>query len=270
MAAPSGKQYGAGFRHLRVYGLNASGLIDATSTTVYEGLQVVGARAFEFTIPDIRRIAHTGDDRLLAQTFLPRIEASNAVIRVARNDHDIYALISGTLSRTLGEAKTIGYGTSQQGEEPNLGLLMYQLTQDAVSKVNRYMAYIFPSARGIINPAALGENANEFQFNIVPNIVTSHLWGPAFTLADDGFTTAEMIESQTVDVPLVAAWKGDGVATKFLFGATHQATSTVKIHAVTVNGVIDATATKATDGVTPTTMPVSGDIVACFYETAAI
>ena len=270
MAAPSGKQYGAGFRHVRIYELDANGYIAAPSTTVYEGYQCVGARAFEFTIPDIRRIAHTGDDRLLAQTFLPRIEASNAVIRLARSDMDVFAVITGTLERTIGEAKAVGYGTSQQGEEPNLGILMYQLTQDAVAKVTRYMCYMFPSARGVINPASLNENANEYTFNIVPNIVSSHMWGDPLTLVDDGFVSAEMLEYQVVSVPLVVAWEGDGIVTKFLFAASHQAVSTAKIHMVTVDGVEDATPALAVDGVTPTVMTTAGQIVACFYETPTI
>ena len=270
MAAPSGKQYGAGFRHVRVYELDANGYIKASGTTYYEGMQCVGARAFEFTIPDIRRIAHTGDDRLLAQTFLPRIEASNAVIRLARSDMDVFAIVTGTLERTLGEMKMIGYGTSQQGEEPNIGILMYQLTQDAVAKVSRYMSYMFPSARGVINPASLNENANEYTFNIVPNIVTSHLWGEAFALVEDGFVSAEMVEGQTVSVPLLVAFKGDGIVTKFLYNVAHPAVSAAKSHVCTVNGVVDATPTLETDGVTPTVMPSDGDIVAVMYETATI
>lgn len=274
MAAPSGKQYGSGLRHVRVLALDANGYVGATNETVYEGYQAVGGKAFEYTIPDIRRIAHVGDDQLLAQTFLPRIEPSSGLIRLSRNDYEVYAVLTGTKVRTLGEAKSIAYGTSAQGSEPDVGIMMIQRSLDAVANVSKWRCYMLPSARGTMNPASLNENANEYVFNIVPAIGPRHLFGAPFTLADDGFITAEVTEYQTDNFPLVVGWKSAaGVTVEFNFHVDHPAVATAKIHAVTKNGVLQTLTTDytvAVDGITFNVAPSTGDVIACFYETATV
>ncbi len=273
MAAPSGKQYGSGLRHVRVLELDTNGLVKATAETVYEGYQAVGGKAFEYTIPDIRRIAHVGDDQLLAQTYLPRIEPSSGVIRLSRNDYDVFAVMTGGKVRTTGEAKTIGYGTSIQGNEPDLGVILTQRALDAVANVTKWRSYILPSARGTLNPASLNENANEYVFNIVPAIGHRHLWGDSFTLVDDGFVTAEVIEVQTDYFPLVVGWKATvGSTVEFQFSVSHPAVSTAKIHIITKNGTLVAPAdyTPATDGITFDAAPSIGDVITCFYETQTV
>jgi hypothetical protein len=275
MAATSGKMYPVGLRHARVYLLDANGVPDATSTTVYEGFEMTGAKAYELTIPDARRIVHVGDDRVLAQDVLPRQEVSSGTLRVARMDYDVYEALTSTHDATIGEAKVIGYGTSKQGNEPSIAALLYQQAKDAVTGVRRWRAYILPSSQAIINPASLNENAPDFAISLLPSAVQKHVWGVAFTEGVEGFTSAEMLESMTEGIPHIVSWKADGAATDFLFHASRPATATAKIHVITTVAAdgtvtdVTSTATKAVDKITIAGPLTSGTKVVAFYEYAA-
>ena len=272
MAATSGKQYAVGFRQARFYELDERGLIKAVDENVYEGLQVPSVRALEMTIPDVRRIAHIGDDRIAAQDILPRIEPSSGVLRVGRNDYDIYALITGTISRTVGEMKKIGYATDKQGTEVDVGLLAFQQSLDAVAKTRRYRGYMFSSVRAIEAPGSMDENPAEYTFALQPQVSTMSLWGEPYVELTDGYLESEFDEVMTVGYPHVVAWLGDGIVTKFTFATARPASATAKIHGVWVAAAaadyatIDATVVLAVDGVTPTVMPAAGDLVICVYE----
>lgn len=274
MANTSGEQYAVGMRHARVYNLDQSLAVPkATSTSVYEGLQIVGARAFELTIPDPRRIAHVGDDQVLATDMLPRQEPSSGVLRAARNDHDVVALLSGTTAFVVGESAGVGYGTSEQGSEPIIFALCYQQAKDASTGARRYRAYFVLRTQAIINPNSMNENAAEFEYNLLPSASSIHIWGSSFASGTEGFTSAEILEFMTEDIPHVAAWQGDGSETEFTFDTDRQATSTDKIHAV-YSIASDGTATDesgetlAVTGITFGVAPTNGDYIVCFYEYA--
>jgi hypothetical protein len=278
MSAPANAVFPVGMKHVRVYALNSFGYPAATaaSAVVYEGLQIVGAKAFELSIPDARRISHTGDDRVLAQDILPRQEPSSGTLRTATNPHSVYAAMSSTLKAVIGEASLIGYATDEQGDEPALGLLMYQQAKEQTTGSRVWRSYQMPSVQAIINPTGMTAEAPEFTYNLLPTAVGHHLFGKAFAAGVEGFLEAEIVESLTYNVPHVVAWLGDNVVTKLLFHASRQAVSTAKIHGIysmhQTTGVvtdITATATKETDGVTPLTKPAAGELVMCFYEYAA-
>lgn len=265
MAAPSGKQYGSGFRHARIYELTSGGLLAASATTPYIGLQAVGARAFDITIPQSRRVSHVGDDQLLATTRLPRIEASEATIRVARNDYDLYALISSTLKATIGEALHVGYGTNKQGYEQDVCAMLSQQTIDADTGLTRWRTYIIPVTKLTLNPASLTENANEYTLETTLSGVTKYPWGIAFSNSVEGYTRAEVVEAMTENPVMLTAWEGDGSTLEFDFEASHQAPATGKIHAVTVDGVI-ATPTLGVDTLTFAVAPADGAIIVAYHE----
>jgi hypothetical protein len=266
MTAPSGKPLPVGLRHAQLFELNAAGLPNATSTTPYEGLEIAGPKVYELNLPDSRDIAHDGGDGVLDTDVLPPKEALTGSLRVARNDHDIYALTTGTKARTLGEARMIGISTSKQGYEPEFGLLLYQQSKDMGARTWR--SFILPRTRLIAKPSGMVESPAEHIFQIRPSKVTKALWGAAFTLADDGFTRAFHHELETQYQPWIVAWKGDNVATEFLFHADRPAVATTKISGVWIDGVIDATVTKAVDKITPTTKPGAGSIIVALIEIA--
>lgn len=272
MAVTSGKQYAVGFRQSRIYELDSRGLLAASSTTVYEGTQVAPVKALELTIPDVRRIAHVGDDRIAAQDILPRIEPSSGVLRVTRNDHDLYAILTGTKAREVGEMSKIGYGTDKQGTEVDIAMLSFQQSLDATSRARRYHAYSFAMIRAVPVPGSMDENAAEYTFNLLPQISDKAIWGEQYTEADDGYLESEFDDWMTETYPHVVAWLGDNAQTKFTFHTDRPATSTTKIHGVWLAAAAasyateDATATLEVDGVTPTSTPASGDLVLCVYE----
>ena len=272
MAAPSGNQYAVGLRHARVYAQTSYGVPAATSKTVYEGIQLTGAKAYELTIPDVRRIAHVGDDSVLMQDVLPRQEVSSGTLRVAMANYDAFAILTGTKKATLGEAVSIGYGTNQQGNEPSVTALLYQQSKAAESGVRTYRYYLLPSTQCIINPAGLSENAPEFTVSLLPSSATKYPWGVAFTANTEGFTRAEFLEGEVVGKPHIAAWCQDGTETEWVFHADRPAVATAKIHVITVTttaGVttdVTGSATKATDKITISPAIAAGSIVTCFYE----
>jgi hypothetical protein len=276
MAATSGKQFSVGFRQARIYALDSRGLIAAASPTVpYEGVQVPSVKALEMTIPDVRRIVHVGDDRIQAQDILPRIEASSGVLRVGRNDHDVYELITDTIAREVGEISKIGYATDKQGTEIDIAMLAFQQSLDAVARTRRYRSYAFPLIKAVPVPGTMDENPAEFTFNLLPQVSAKSIWGESYAELVDGYLESEFDEWMTVDYPHVVAWLGDNTETEFLFHTDRPAVSTAKIAGVwtaaaaATSATLDATAVKATTKVTPTVKPAAGELVICVYEYAA-
>lgn len=267
MSAPSGKLLPVGLRHVQVFELNADGLPNATATTPYEGLEIVGPKAFNLNIPDARVISHEGGDGVLDVDGLPPKEAPTATLQAARNDHDVYALLSATKARTLGEARLIGVGTSKQGYEPEVGLLLYQQAHSETGG-RVWHSFILPKARVIVKPGGMVESPADNAFQVLPSKVSKNLWGAAFTLADDGFTRTFYQDMETQYQPWIVAWKGDNIATEFLFHLERPAVATTKIHGVWVNGALDATVTKAVDKITPTAKPAAGAIIVALIEIA--
>ena len=269
MTTASGKGFGVGLRHVRIFELSpATGYIAAPDETAYEGLQLVSGKSISLTNPEPRRITHTGDDRVQAQDFLPPLEGSAGELRVGANDYDIYAILTGTKKSTVGESTGIGWATDLQGSEPIIGVHAYQQSIDAATKVRRWKSYILPVALAIPRPANLDDNAEEHIFNLLPQVASKHIWGAPFTLATDGFTEAQFIERTTIYKPKIVAFLGDGTTTAFNFPATAQAVNTTGM-VVWKNGTeLTAGITKAVSGVTITVAPAVGDVVVVWYEHA--
>jgi len=271
MTATSGKQYGVGLRHAQVFELNSSGYPAATtSAAAYEGYEIVGPKAFDITTPDARKILHTGNDRLLAQDFLPTLEGASGVLRTARNDYDIFALLTGTNLVTVGEAKLIGYATDQQGSEPDVGILLFQQSKDGVTKLRRWRSYMLPVTNAVIKPSSMNDTAAEYEFQLLPQVVSKHLWGTTFALTVEGFTEAQLVETMTEGQPWIAAWKANGTVLTYPFHASRPATAAAKIHVVAKNGIAQTTGfTAYATGLVFSATPGANEIIVAFYEIAA-
>jgi hypothetical protein len=274
MTAVSGHQYSVGFRQARAYALDSRGIIDPSGTalpaTAYNGLQFPSVKNFDLTIPDIRRIVHVGDDHVNAQDVLPRIEASSGAIKVGRNDHDLYALLTGTKVATVDEKTGIGYATDEQGNEIDIALMAWQQSLDASTKVRHYRSYMFATTRVIAVPGGMSDAPAEFTFSLIPQTCARTLWGIPLSTATNGYLEAEFQEYMTVGYPHVAAWRCDGTETTFNFHASYQANSVTKVTAVLVAAA--GTYAAASPGVIttahiiPTTKPSNGDVLIAFYE----
>lgn len=268
MTAPTGQLYPVGARYVALYEYAAGGFLAATDENPYEGSQIVGMQTFNVTLPDYRRISHQGDDRVLQVDFLPPTEQATAEINVSEENLANLAIMTSTLVRTIGEAKLLGLATSEQGNEPDLGLLMYQ---QAVSGTGTRVWRSFMIPRGRLSPRPSGFNENPSQHNIqvAMNVSSAHLWGETFVQGTDGFEEAQVLIMHTQYKPNICAFIGDNSTTAFSLPTAKPAVSTDKIHGVWVDGVkktLTTHYTVTTTAITFLTAPADGATIVVLYE----
>ena len=165
------------------------------------------------------------------------------------------------------------WATNEQGNEPSVGLFLYQQSLNGSTGIRNWRYYVIPAARCIPAPAGMTADQTNVVYNVTATPSTKLLWGPTLTDATNGCTEAAIIEGHSEYQPWIAAWRGDASTTAFLFSANKQAKSTAKISVWTVTdaGVVTevtGTATLATTGITiagPLAATVS---VVALYEIA--
>lgn len=267
MATVTGKMFPVGLRQVIAYELDANGYPAASGSTSYNGLQMAGAKAFEVVIPDARQITHTGDDRVLQKDALPAQDGSTATVRTGRMDYDVYALFSNTEVETVGEAKAVGYATSQQGNEPQVGLLCYQQAIDD-SGTRSWRSFLFPKAKVMPKPGGMTETPPEHTWQVVPQVVTKNLWGDSFTSGCSGYTSAEMREFMTEGRPHVASFLASGASGSCIFASGYTpAKSTAKVKVFKNGTDVTSSVTVSTTQVT-FTGATQNDVFVIFYELA--
>jgi hypothetical protein len=273
MAAPTGDFYGVGARYARALVLSSYGIPAATAAAgvVYEGFELATLKNFNVETPDSRRIDHYGGDRIRAVDSLPPNSSGKATMALGSINLATLAALTSTKVATIGEASVAGIGTSQRGLEANVCLYAVQQQVNS-SGIQRWRMLMAPVARATFKNAPMNDNTAEYGVDLLLAISKAYPWGIAYTVATEGYVDVESLNIFTDNFPVLVAWKGDGTVTKFLFPTDKQAFSTDKIHGVwlwdtgTKVSAVDATVTKATDGVTPTTKPDAGDIIICLYE----
>jgi hypothetical protein len=273
MAAPSGNFWGVGARYARVLVLDNNGYPAASGTTVYEGYELASLKGFTNEWADVRPINHYGGDRVRATDTLPPNQAGTANATVGSIDPAVYAALSSTKAATIGEATVIGFGTSKQGYEADVALFAVQQQVNS-SGLRRWKMDLAPVARATFKNASLNENPAEYTVNLNLSVTDKYPWGINFAEATEGYTTAQGLAVFTNNFPWIVAFKGDNIETEFDFASGHEAYSTDEIHGVWIYdasaGTVaeDTTATLATNKVTPTAKPDSGDLVIVFYNLA--
>lgn len=271
MANTSGKQLAVGLRRAVIFALDANGYPAAPGTTVYEGIEIVGPKAFNLTIPEARRISHTGNDRVLALDYLPPLEGVSGELRVASNDIVAKALVSAVNTFIVGEANFMPWGTDKQGSELDLGMLLFQQSLDTDTKSRRWKFYLVPKGRTIPSPASMDENPAEDLYRVAPNPTTKHLWGTALVAGTEGATESALFEGMSEGKPNIVAFKGDGTVVAFVLPTGKPATATAKMK-IWQNGVVKAVGTGLASltvtTITFTAAPANGDMVVVWYEYA--
>mgnify|MGYP007100091999 CR=1 FL=1 len=273
MAATSGNEFPVGLRYGSMFALTSNGIPSATNATVYEGLQFYGANAFNLAYPDPRKIDHPGDDRLMATDYLPPIESATATIQVSRYDMTLNAYLTGVKTFAEGEQTMMLWGTDAQGDEPTVGLFLYQQSLNAATKIRNWRYYVIPSCRCIPKPSPMSADQTMVEYNVTISPTTKTLWGVTLTDATNGSTEAGIIEGHSEYQPWIAAWRGTNSATEYPFSATKQAKSTAKISVWTytdagVVAEVTGTATLATDKITIAgPLPATTSVIA-LYELA--
>jgi hypothetical protein len=269
MATTFGKQLGVGLRSATVFELDAAGLPAAVGTSAYEGFTVVGPKAYTLEIPAVRKIVFPGNDRVLALDFLPAIEASSAELRTSADDIPLNAFLTGVDSYAVGEATAMNYQTDQQGNEPDVAMLMFQQSLDTSLHLRNYRFHILPKTRAIPAPSGMDENAGESKYALAPNPSTKHLWGETITVGSQGSTEVTVVNGMAKGRPKVVAFKGDGITVAFLLPVSKPATAIAKI-ATWVAGVLKAGGggdyVATTTSVTFNVAPALDTIIVVFYE----
>lgn len=269
MAAVSGKMTPVGLRHATIFSLNTYGSPAATDTSAYEGSAIVGAQAFDVTIPDPRKITHIGDDRPLQIDYLPPTEGVSCELRAARSDFAVYALLTGGNVLTVGESKFVGVATSDQGNEPQVGLLLYQQALDETG-ARHWRSYLLPKATIYPHPNGMNEAASVHRFIVSPAVVTKHLWELAFADGTEGYTDAQLLEGMHKYKPKIVAFLASTATTTFTLPTDAACADTAKMN-VWVDGVAQAAdITKSTTDVQFTTAPGNNKRVVIFYETTVV
>lgn len=265
MSATTGKQLSVGLRHAVIFELDTNGYPAATGTSAYEGFNVVGPKTYTLTIPDVRKITHTGADRALALDFLPSLEAMSAELQVANQDLPLNAVLTGVHTFVTGEATMMPWNTDQQGYEPTVALMLYQQTLETTSKLRNWRFHIIPRARIVPSPDGMNENAGVSKYSIAPSPSTTHLWGTALTSGSEGAGEASFIEGQSEARPIIVSFKGNNSTTAFLFPADKPATTVAKIK-VWQAGVVKVPSPLTVTGFTLTPAPGTGVMVVAYYE----
>lgn len=251
MTVVSGKMLGVGTRYVSFYALNAAGRPAGNSPTVsYTGIQAEGGKALTLTVPEPRKISHSGDDRLQAVDILPPLEASSGELKIAKSMLALQALLAGTLVYTMDESEQMVHATDQQGFEPLVGMMLYQQALDAagvagIQGSRRWRSLLLPKCKAILAPKGSDDNASEITYRLTPFIVSAYLWGAAFTLVNEGATQGQIVERMTEGQPFIDSWLADGIATTFTFTKTALSAAKVSVYDNGVKVVAGTTITTA-------------------------
>jgi hypothetical protein len=263
----------AGLRRIQIFVLNTSGYPDGDQSGAngYDGVNLEGARSLSLTIPAVQRIAHVGNDRLLAQDFLPPTEGASGEIRTAKQNLTVDALLTGTLVAAVGETKVGGMLTDRQGAEVDVCVIVYRQALDTTAgaqALRRWQAHMFPVARIVPRAGTFEQGgADENVYDIIPSVATKFPWGVAFTDADNGFTEAQYLRFTAENPPVMERWTGNGTLTTFNTTWTPISTAKTKVF---VNGSLVAVSSVSPSGKTITlgSAPSSGAVVVAWYETS--
>jgi hypothetical protein len=305
MTAPTGTRSTAGFRNFNIFELTAAGLplgsqvlepfttyavsgstisgssVSVTAATAvtgpipYYGAVVSGGQVLTINDPAPRVIPHLGDDGVINLQVLPPQESLTGELTVDKTSDTIDSVVSNVNKFTLGEMKLMGQSTSKRGFENQVGALAYSASQEAditspVFGNPQWDFRVMPKVILFTRDTGYQQQANTRMYTVTPQYVTSHLWGPQFTCATEGFTRAQLIRGVSEYKPAICSFLADGSTQSFPFDAAKPAQSTAKI-TVWVDGVITTAGfTKTVYGIIFATAPTSAKVITVLYETSSV
>lgn len=216
---------GFGTRRGFLYELDVYGHPNAPDTAAYIGSNIYGIRGFNLTDPPARVIPHFDGDKVAQQQTFPPTDAASGSITIDGSDLDLNAIIGSVEKRTLAGIEFVPSMTDQRGNEPLIGLLVYQAAKDSAGNIG-WHTRIVPRTTAIKQDGAFGENNYETVYNLAPSGSDSHLWGEVMTDDIDGTQHAGWLEAFSSDPAMVTAFRADGVEDTFTFKTTHQPVDT--------------------------------------------
>lgn len=269
MGVASGILYGSGFRFGCIFELNANNRLKGNSASVpYMGIPFVGHKAWNLTIPKMRRINHINADRVGATDFLPPTEAGSGTIAVSADNMPLDQAVTGNKNVTIGNALTIADLTSNQGFEPFVALHLYQQAINYSGRTRSWRSFLIPTGK-LAQPQVAGFADREVDGNyeVLLNPSDHNIFGAALTGLLDGCTDAQLFRMMTASRPAIAAWVGDGYTVDFTFPAGFTPTVDAGSVSVWVNGVKKTTGvTVITTKVTFAVAPLSNDDIDIAWE----
>lgn len=270
MTAASSQITSVSFRGVQVLLLNSSDYPNATDTSEYAGVRIIGAKALTMNRVEWERLTATGDDKVLAQFMLPPQEGASGELRTGAFDITAEALLTGLTAKTVGEAKMLPAETDIS-ELPEVCLVAWREAKSVASGDEgraHYEGIIIPIAKLAPLGGEWGERAiEERRYAITPSVVSAYPWGESLVEGTDGCTEMQYVEISTEYIPRIVAFQADGTATEFSFGT--EAVNTDKV-AVYVDGTEQTTGiTVAVGSVTFDSAPSDGSNIVVFMEVEA-
>lgn len=263
----------AGLRRVQVYALDTAGYPDGDQSGAngYEGRMVRGIQSMTLNIPAMRRITHEGQDRVIAQDYLPPNEAASGEFRAAAQDLGLDATLTNTLLDEVAEVTLGGLATDQQGNEIDVCIIVYRQALDTTpgaQQLRRWQHYIFPVARLVPRPGGADQGGKEENiYDLIPTVASKTPWGVDFTVADNGFTETQVLRGTSEYPMMMERFDGDGILTKFNLSWTPISTAQT---AAFVDGVVAAVSSvnTTTKTVTLSSAPANGSKVVIVYQTS--
>lgn len=273
MTAPAKSLFVAGLNAGRFYALSGD-YPAATNMTAYDGMAIGGPVSLELTFGDPTIVVHPGNNIILQQDSFPTADPTTGVLTVSRMDYDTLAFLNNIKVSTIGDMNMIGWGTDQQGNEPTIAGLFYQ--QGKLTNGNRgWHTYIVPRMVAIPKPVSMvNREAAQLTYNLNLQYGTQHITGVDFTVATDGYTSAQVVDIESNHRVHIAAFKSVTNDTVFALDTDLPcyAANSIKVSingaAYLVEGAGAGKVVSTTTGFTLGSASTTGDIIVAIYELA--
>lgn len=264
----------AGLRRIQIYILDENGVPTGNQSGAdgYAGINMEGARSFALTVPDVRVIQHIGNDRVLAQDFLPPTEGVRGEIATAKQNLGLDALLTDTLITQIGETTVSGLATDKQGHEVDVCVVAYRQALDTSagsSQVRRWQMHMIPICRIIPRGSSAEQDAaDENRYTVVPAVATRYPSGHPFSAApgEEGFTEAQYLRMTAEHPAFMERWTGDGTRTEFNLSWTPISVDKTYVEVNGTQATVNST-NPITKTMTLQNPPPDQSVVWAWYET---
>lgn len=267
---------GVGLRRITFYLLDADGVPsdDESGADGYDGVHLAHAKSFTVNAPEVEPIVHTGDDYAFAQDYLPPSTIANGTITTGAMALDDDAALSGVNTLNIGDGTSLGYFTNNQGNEPDVLILVHRQALDtnpgsATYGSRRWQTTMIHRARLIPRGGSFDERGAELQnYNMIPTPATQYPWEVQFSDSTEGYEQA-LLHRFNTEFPLyLEAYEGDGSTNEFNTVFTPISTPKVSVWVNSTPATVSAVNT-STNTFTITTTPANGANVVALYETTS-